>query len=57
MEKKETYLLFDFEGNIRIYSLTEKEVDLIEDILDWISLPDAHFEKLTNMSTYKREEN
>ena len=57
MEKKETYLLFDFEGNIRIYSLTEKEVDLIEDILDWISPADAHFEKLTNMSTYKREEN
>lgn len=55
--EKETYLLFDFEGNIRIYSLTKEEVNLVEDIFDWVCPSDAHFEKLTNMSTYKREEN
>lgn len=55
--EKETYLLFDFEGNIRVYFLTKEEVNLIEDILDWISPERANFEKLTDLSTYKREEN
>lgn len=57
MEKKETYLLFDFEGNVRVYSLTKKEFDLIEDVLDWICLENVHIENLANMSYYKREEN
>lgn len=52
--EKEMYLLFDNKGNIRIYSLTEDEVYLIEDVFDWISPEDTHFEKLTDMPSYKR---
>lgn len=54
--EKETYLLFDNEGNIRTYFLTETEVNIINDIFDWISPEDAHFEKLTDMPSYKRKE-
>ena len=55
--EKETYLLFDYEGNVRVYSLTEEEFDLIEDVLDWISPENVHIENLANMSYYKRKEN
>ena len=54
--KRETYLLFDNEGNLRIYSLTKEEANLIEDIFVWISPDNAQFEKLADMPSYERKE-
>lgn len=55
--KKETYLLFDNEGNIRVYYLTEKEANLIEDVFDWLPLENTYFERITDMAYYESEEN
>lgn len=55
--ERETYLLFDNEGNIRVYSLTKEEANLIEDVFAWASPDGIDFEKLADMPSYKREEN
>ena len=55
--EKETCLLFDNEGNIRVYSLTKEEINLVEDIFCWLSPENAQFEKLADMPFYKRKEN
>lgn len=55
--KRETYLLFDTEGNIRVYSLTKDEFNLIEDIFYWVSPEGIRLEKLADMSFYERKEN
>lgn len=55
--EKETYLLFDNKGNIRVYYLTEKEAELIEDIFDWLPLENTYFERVADMPFYESEEN